>query len=120
MRASAFRSWSDSSRHDYSNTASMLAWRTGCVGSAVPSRSVPRWTDARALAVEEVDPTGAGDCFGATYVTCRALGESPEDSLRYANAAGVLAVGKSGPMEGTAGMVEIQQLCAQEFQTPSA
>ncbi|MEJ8845893.1 tagatose kinase [Variovorax rhizosphaerae] len=68
--------------------------------------------DVDGLSVDEVDPTGAGDCFGATYVATRSFGESPEDALRYANAAGALAVGKKGPMEGTAAMVEIQQLLA--------
>lgn len=68
--------------------------------------------DAKGLRVEEVDPTGAGDCFGATYVTCRTLGESAAQSLSYANTAGALAVGKKGPMEGTSTMTEIRQLMA--------
>lgn len=68
--------------------------------------------DAKGLRVYEVDPTGAGDCFGATYVTCRLNGDCAEDALNYANAAGALAVGKTGPMEGTSSMTEIQQLIA--------
>jgi len=63
-------------------------------------------------AVEEVDPTGAGDCFGATFVTCRMQGRSPEESLRYANAAGAHAVGRQGPMEGTASFAELDRLLA--------
>ncbi len=51
--------------------------------------------------VIEVDPTGAGDCFGATYVACRRLGQSLESSLEYACAAGAIAVTELGPMEGT-------------------
>jgi D-tagatose-1,6-bisphosphate aldolase subunit GatZ/KbaZ len=35
--------------------------------------------------VEELDPTGAGDCFGATFVTCRLQGRSVGESLDYAN-----------------------------------
>jgi sugar/nucleoside kinase (ribokinase family) len=50
--------------------------------------------------VEEIDPTGAGDCFGATFITCRRLGHTVRDSLAYANAAGAIAVGVQGPMEG--------------------
>lgn len=55
-----------------------------------------------AFMVAEVDPTGAGDCFGATYVACRYLGKSVETSLRYASASGALAVSVLGPMEGRA------------------
>jgi D-tagatose-1,6-bisphosphate aldolase subunit GatZ/KbaZ len=60
--------------------------------------------------VEEVDPTGAGDCFGATFVTCRLRGFSVEESLAYANASGALAVAAKGPMEGTAGFAQLDAL----------
>ncbi len=63
-----------------------------------------------AFAVTEVDPTGAGDCFGATFVTCRQQGRSVADSLRYANASGALAVGRRGPMEGTSSFAELDAL----------
>jgi fructokinase len=53
-----------------------------------------------ALAVEEVDPTGAGDCFGATFVASLVRGVPADQALRLANAAGALAVQKQGPMEG--------------------
>ncbi|MHC6647358.1 tagatose kinase [Alteromonas sp. HB246098] len=59
------------------------------------------------FASDEVDPTGAGDCFGAAFVVCRLKGMSPEDSLRYANAAGALAVARKGPMEGTSTFSEL-------------
>ncbi len=48
----------------------------------------------------EVDPTGAGDCFGGAFVTLWKAGESPAECLRLAAAAGALAVMKRGPMEG--------------------
>jgi sugar/nucleoside kinase (ribokinase family) len=60
-------------------------------------RSVP----ASAFSVEEVDPTGAGDCFGGAFTTYWLRGIDPETALRRAAAAGALAVGKRGPMEGT-------------------
>ncbi|MBB4008308.1 tagatose kinase [Allorhizobium taibaishanense] len=63
--------------------------------------------DSPAFAVKEVDPTGAGDCFGATYLTCRRLGKSPEDALRYANAAGARTVTRQGPMEGASSFAEL-------------
>ena len=68
--------------------------------------------DIAGLKVDEVDPTGAGDCFGATYVTCRLLGKSLEDSLRYANAAGALQVAVRGPMEGTSSFAELDAFLA--------
>jgi fructokinase len=56
--------------------------------------------DAPAFIVEERDPTGAGDCFGAAYVTCRRLGMAVDQSLTYACAAGARNVTVLGPMEG--------------------
>lgn len=48
----------------------------------------------------EVDPTGAGDCFDATFLSMVCLGHDLHTAVHYANAAGASAVGKSGPMEG--------------------
>jgi sugar/nucleoside kinase (ribokinase family) len=56
---------------------------------------------APAFAVEEIDPTGAGDTFAGTFVTFWLRGTAPAAALRSANAAGALAVGRRGPMEGT-------------------
>ena len=64
------------------------------------------------LEVVEVDPTGAGDCFAATYVTCRKLGMPVEQSLRYACASGARAVMSAGPMEGAAGLADLDALIA--------
>ncbi len=58
----------------------------------------------------EVDPTGAGDCFGATFVTCRLMGHDVPVSLRYANASGALAVGVRGPMQGTSDFAQLDEL----------
>ena len=58
--------------------------------------------------VEEIDPTGAGDCFGATYVACRRLGQSAEVALEHACAAGTIAVTSQGPMEGTSSLAAIE------------
>jgi sugar/nucleoside kinase (ribokinase family) len=54
-----------------------------------------------AFAVEEIDPTGAGDTFAGTFVTCWLRDLPLGDALRLSNAAGALAVGRKGPMEGT-------------------
>ncbi|MFK7889874.1 MAG: sugar kinase [Granulosicoccus sp.] len=55
-----------------------------------------------AFRVEEIDPTGAGDCFGATYTALWLSGTAPDEALRYAAASGALAVTRRGPMEGAA------------------
>jgi sugar/nucleoside kinase (ribokinase family) len=60
--------------------------------------------------VEEVDPTGAGDCFGATFVTFWLRGASPADALLYANASGARAVTRAGPMEGASTKAELDSL----------
>ncbi len=65
-----------------------------------------------AFPATEIDPTGAGDCFGATFVTCRLQGRGVEDSLRYANASGARAVGIRGPMEGTSSFPELDAFIA--------
>lgn len=58
-------------------------------------------------AVEEVDPTGAGDCFCGTFVSLLAQGTTLQEAGRQANAAGALAVTRRGPMEGNSGPAEI-------------
>lgn len=62
--------------------------------------------------VTVVDPTGAGDCFCATFVTLLSAGQPLWMALERANAAGALAVGKLGPMEGNSTLAEIDALRA--------
>jgi fructokinase len=69
--------------------------------------------DAPAFAVEEIDPTGAGDCFGGAYVACRRLGMAPGEALEYANAAGARNVTFRGPMEGAGTRAELDRFRAQ-------
>ncbi|MBS1168621.1 MAG: Fructokinase [Proteobacteria bacterium] len=64
--------------------------------------------------VTEVDPTGAGDCFGAAFVTFWLAGTDAETALRYANAAGAKAVTRSGPMEGASTRAELDALIAEQ------
>jgi sugar/nucleoside kinase (ribokinase family) len=59
------------------------------------------------FAVEEIDPTGAGDCFGAAFVSFWLNGTDPEQALLYANACGARAVTKAGPMEGASTRAEL-------------
>ncbi|MGL5010489.1 MAG: tagatose kinase [Paracoccaceae bacterium] len=64
-------------------------------------------TDAAAFDVEEVDPTGAGDCFGGAYLASRRLGMSVAQALTYGCAAGARNVTKLGPMEGAGTRAEL-------------
>lgn len=58
--------------------------------------------------VQEVDPTGAGDCFGGTFVSLVLQGEQPENALRLANLAGALSVTQRGPMSGNRPLRDLQ------------
>ena len=64
------------------------------------------------LAVKEVDPTGAGDCFGGAFVACRSQGLAPAEALRFANAAGARAVTQRGPMEGASTFSQLHEILA--------
>lgn len=70
-----------------------------------------------AFPVTEVDPTGAGDCFGGAFTTYWLRGTDPETALRRATAAGALAVGKRGPMEGTSDRAAIDALIKHHEET---
>ena len=65
-----------------------------------------------AFVVDEVDPTGAGDCFDATYLVAAQQGLGIEERLRYANAAGARAVTAKGPMEGVSTWAELRAFLA--------
>ncbi|NTI06574.1 sugar kinase [Agrobacterium rhizogenes] len=69
--------------------------------------------DEPAFAVEEIDPTGAGDCFGGAYVACRRLGMDPRQALTYGAAAGARNVTVRGPMEGAGTRAELDTFIAQ-------
>ncbi|MDE2582775.1 MAG: sugar kinase [Rhodospirillales bacterium] len=71
-----------------------------------------RALDVPGYPVAEADPTGAGDCFGATFVTCLRQGLPVEDCMRLANAAGALAVSRQGGMEGISSLEEMRALIA--------
>lgn len=66
--------------------------------------------DAEPLAVEELDPTGAGDSFGGAFLSLWLADVDPAEALRLANAAGARAVTKLGPMEGTSTRAELDAL----------
>lgn len=78
-----------------------------------------RQVSAQGFPVTEVDPTGAGDCFGAGFVSFWLRGAHPEDALRIACACGALAVTRKGPMEGIATLAEVQAFLDDAIGRPS-
>jgi len=61
-----------------------------------------------AFPIEEVDPTGAGDCYGAAFLVGLREGWPLTQVARFANAVGALATTKLGPMEGTPTREEVE------------
>lgn len=60
--------------------------------------------------VNEVDPTGAGDCFGGTFLALILTGTDPEEAARIANVAGALAVTERGPMSANRPLAQLKTL----------
>jgi sugar/nucleoside kinase (ribokinase family) len=58
-------------------------------------------------AVREVDPTGAGDCYGGAFVAGLLCGWDLPRVARFANVAGALSVTRLGPMEGIPRLAEV-------------
>jgi sugar/nucleoside kinase (ribokinase family) len=88
-----------------------IVLKRGADGSSHFSQAFGR-VDCPAFTVEEIDPTGAGDCFGAVYLTCRRGGMAPAQALLYANAAGARTVTMQGPMEGVSSLAELERFIA--------
>jgi tagatose kinase len=89
---------------------SVIVLKKGAAGAVYFDRD--RTVASTAFPVEEVDPTGAGDCFGAAFVSMWLRGAEPEQAMRIATAAGALAVTRKGPMEGIHAMAEIEAFIA--------
>jgi len=77
---------------------SEVVLKKGSLGAAYYSADKCQEYDA--FPVSQIDPTGAGDCFGATYVASRLQGNGVDQAMKLACAAGALAVSHQGPMEG--------------------
>ncbi len=68
--------------------------------------------DAPGYRVEAVDPTGAGDCFGAGFLSELLADKSPAEAARLANACGALAVREKGPMSGAKSREQVERFMA--------
>lgn len=65
--------------------------------------------DVPGFAVDEVDPTGAGDCFDAAFVSGLLGGMPLREAARLANACGALAVTEKGPMAGAKSRADVER-----------
>jgi sugar/nucleoside kinase (ribokinase family) len=98
-----FSGWSEGLLADGARVVALKRGGDGCVG-----RDASGSFEFAAHRVDVIDPTGAGDCFCATLVTLLAAGRPLQAALARANAAGALAVGRLGPMEGNSSLAEIE------------
>lgn len=94
--------------NDYN--AEVVVVKYGSKGSSVHTRTVDHVISP--YTVEQVDPTGAGDCYAGTFVSCINQGIGIEKAAQYASAAGALAVSKVGPMEGNSNLIELDSFIA--------
>jgi sugar/nucleoside kinase (ribokinase family) len=76
----------------------IVALKQGERGSTVFTRS--ETIQAPPYPVNEVDPTGAGDCYGGAFAAGLLHGWDLPRVARFANVAGALSVTRLGPMEG--------------------
>ena len=70
--------------------------------------------DIPGFGVDEIDPTGAGDCFSAAFIAGLQAGWPLEQVGRFANAAGALAVTQLGPMEGAPTFEQVERFLTAE------
>lgn len=90
--------------------------KLGAAGSLYADRA--RRIATPAFRVAEVDPTGAGDCTGATFLAGLLRDLPLAELLRRANAAGALAVAARGPMEGNSDAARLDAFMARADSSP--
>jgi sugar/nucleoside kinase (ribokinase family) len=89
----------------------IIVVKRGRQGASVFTRQAPSEPiDVPAYAVEEVDPTGAGDSFDAGFLCGLLEGLSLKGCMQVAAAAGALNAGAFGPMEGRISRANIAQV----------
>ncbi|MGO6757923.1 sugar kinase [Rhizobium ruizarguesonis] len=116
-RAAGVESEAEAIRRLFEIGVKEIVLKRGAEGATYFGRDGGR-IDAPAFVVQEVDPTGAGDCFGGAYLTCRRLGMSPQQALTYASAAGARNVMVLGPMEGAGTRQELDAFIASTERRP--
>lgn len=82
--------------------------KQGAAGSLSSIDGVVRRSAAHPVTV--VDPVGAGDAYGAGYLSGLCRGLAPEERLRLATAAGAFAVTVPGDWEGLPSLADLELL----------
>jgi sugar/nucleoside kinase (ribokinase family) len=103
-------------RYVLEQSASCVVVKRGSRGSKVYERVES--FDVLPYPAEEVDPTGAGDCFAGTFISLLSQGRTLREAAQYASAAGAFAVTKKGPMEGTTTLKELEDCFSLRKVTP--
>ncbi|MGO6842132.1 sugar kinase [Rhizobium ruizarguesonis] len=116
-RAAGVEGEADAIRRLFEIGVKEIVLKRGADGATYFGRQGDR-IDAPAFVVQEVDPTGAGDCFGGAYLTCRRLGMSAQEALTYGSAAGARNVTVLGPMEGAGTQQELDAFIASTERRP--
>ena len=65
--------------------------------------------DAPGFPADEIDPTGAGDCFDAGFITALLQGKTVAEAAQLGNACGALTVNAKGPMAGAKGRADVER-----------
>ena len=100
-------------KDEYTGVDALLQQRDRIVVVKDGSRGTNVFTRKDAFTVpvypaQEVDPTGAGDCFDGTFLSLIVNGTGLKTAVSYGNAAGALAIQKRGPMEGNSSKEDLE------------
>jgi sugar/nucleoside kinase (ribokinase family) len=99
-----------------SRALDLIVLKRGRRGATVYSRAGA--VDSPAYPVDEVDPTGAGDCFDAGFLCGLLEGRPLADCGRLAAAAGALNAAAFGPMEGAISAEGVRRVMESESAGP--
>jgi len=86
----------------------IIVLKNGSKGSCIYTRE--QAFEVGAFSADQVDATGAGDCFDGAFISGLLDGKDPEDAAKMGAAAGALNVQAFGPMEGEINPENIRKL----------
>ena len=88
----------------------ILALKVGSEGSVIYTRE--GITRMGVYPVDQVDATGAGDCFDGAFIAGLVQGKTIEEAARMGAAAGALNAAAFGPMEGDISVRTVEEMIA--------
>ncbi len=77
--------------------AEVVLLKRGAAGCTVFTGAIPEGQAFSSPSVQEIDPTGAGDCFAAGFAVATLNGLDLQGAARFANAVGARSVTAFGP-----------------------